>query len=76
MLPHISIKERSIQKITDVLIHKRFRENSEYFKVSHNEDQILQSVNGGNGFTHPHPTQRNHEDSEDIKTLQGCMLSL
>ena len=34
MLPHISIKERSIQKITDVLIHKGFKENSEYFKVS------------------------------------------
>ena len=36
MLPHISIKERSIQKITDVLIHKRFRKKYEYFKISHN----------------------------------------
>ena len=35
MLPHISIKERSIQKITDVLIHKRVSPKWEYFKISH-----------------------------------------
>ncbi|OGN93415.1 MAG: hypothetical protein A2Y88_12515 [Chloroflexi bacterium RBG_13_48_10] len=34
-MPHISIKERSIQKITDVLIRKRFSENRQNFKTSH-----------------------------------------
>src|SRR4030042_4283855 len=29
----ISIKERSIQKITDVLVHKRFIKNNDFLKV-------------------------------------------
>jgi hypothetical protein len=40
ILPQISIKERSIQDITDVLIHKGFRGKLQYFNVGGGKENV------------------------------------
>ena len=47
-------ERQSIQKTTDVLIHKGFTRNSQFFKVSN----VVGLVSGyGNGYLEEHPVQ-------------------